>query len=98
MLELVCEDIKALAPDARLQMAERAGAPGAPEVVTAAPLPTQAADRFKKRLAMALGAPVEPTFKADPALIAGVEVAIPVHHPAPVMGLGPATDRSRARR
>ncbi|MCB9930247.1 MAG: F0F1 ATP synthase subunit delta [Alphaproteobacteria bacterium] len=44
------------------------------EIVTAAPLDEAQADRVRGLLARAAGAPVEPVFRTDPDLVAGLEV------------------------
>lgn len=77
-LDLACDDLASLPQETRLHIAERlsAGAETA-EVVTAGPLDEAAAARMSQRLAEALGAPMSPTFKVDPALLAGVEIRFP---------------------
>lgn len=78
MLERVCEDVKALDGEAKRGIAARAGAASASvEVVTATPLDPKAAQVFIKQFGQALGAPVTPSFRVDPELIAGVEVHFP---------------------
>ena len=78
LLDLVCEDIKALPADAKQHVVERIAArEGTPEVITAAALNKTAAKRFCEHLATALGAPASPVFKVDPTLLAGVEVHFP---------------------
>jgi F-type H+-transporting ATPase subunit b len=78
MLRLVCDDIERLPDEARQHIRERiAGEDHAPDVVTAASLDARAQRLLADRLAKALGAPVRPTFKVDPELLAGVEVRFP---------------------
>jgi F-type H+-transporting ATPase subunit b len=78
LLDLVCDDVESLPADSKQHIAERVAADEKTlEVVTAAVLDKQAAERFAKRLSAALGAPATPVFRVDPALIAGVEVRFP---------------------
>lgn len=77
-LDLACDDLASLPQETRRHIAERlsAGA-GTAEVVTAGPLDEAAAARVSQRLVEALGAPISPAFKVDPALLAGVEIRFP---------------------
>jgi F-type H+-transporting ATPase subunit b len=78
LLDLVCDDVKALPADAKQHIVERVAARDkTPEVITAAPLNERAAKQFSEHLAKALGAPASPVFKVDPNLLAGVEVHFP---------------------
>jgi F-type H+-transporting ATPase subunit b len=78
LLELVCDDVKALPADTRRHIVERlAASERTPEVITAAPLDQRAAKRFSEHLTTALGAPASPVFTVDPDLLAGVEVHFP---------------------
>lgn len=78
MLDRVCDDVRALPADAKQQIAARLAADKAGvEVVTAEPLDAAAESGFGARLTTALGAPADPTFRVDPALVAGLEIHFP---------------------
>jgi F-type H+-transporting ATPase subunit b len=75
LVEQICEDVRALAPDDRRRIAESIAPPSPPPIaVTAVPLDAPAQADFAARLSEALGAPVRPDWRVDPALIAGVEL------------------------
>jgi F-type H+-transporting ATPase subunit b len=76
MLDLLCHDLGALAPDARQRVAESMSVTP-PEVITARPLDAAAQADLSARLSEALGSPMSPVFHDDPALIAGVELHLP---------------------
>jgi F-type H+-transporting ATPase subunit b len=79
MHERVCDDLAALPPDARRRIAESLAPPAPPpQVVTAAPIDGAAQAGLSARLSEALGSPVNPGFRVDPALIAGVELHFPL--------------------
>lgn len=68
----ICDEVQSLSPEIRASFAT---APGeAVEVVTAAPLSTEEADRTRDALQRAFGFEVIFTFRADLALIAGIEL------------------------
>ncbi|HXQ47775.1 MAG TPA: F0F1 ATP synthase subunit delta [Caulobacteraceae bacterium] len=78
LLDLVCDDVKALPADSKKRIAERVEADKEVlEVVTATPLDKRAATRFRESLSAALGAPATPKFRVDKSLIAGVEIHFP---------------------
>jgi F-type H+-transporting ATPase subunit b len=78
LLDLVCDDVKALPADSKKHIAERVAADNRTlEVVTATPLDKPTAARFGQSLSAALGFPATPKFRVDKALIAGVEVRFP---------------------
>jgi F-type H+-transporting ATPase subunit b len=78
LLDLVCDDVKALPADSKKHIAERVAAnKNKPEVITATLLDRRAATRFAESLSAALGARATPLFRVDKALIAGVEVHFP---------------------
>lgn len=78
LLDLVCDDVKALPANSKKRIAERVAADKKVlEVVTATPLDKRTATRFGESLSAALGAPATPKFRVDKSLIAGVEVHFP---------------------
>jgi F-type H+-transporting ATPase subunit b len=78
MLDRMCEDVRALPADTKQQIAGRlTGHDATLEVVTAEALDAAAAKDFGARLSTALGAPADPSFRVDAALIAGVEIHFP---------------------
>ena len=78
MLDLLCEDVRALPEEDKTQIGERAGDRGkSVDVATAQGLSKAEQGRFVKALSAALGREVALTFKVDPDLIAGVEVRFP---------------------
>ena len=76
MLELLRQDVGALAPNVKQRIIETVAA-SPPELVMAFPLDAAAQDRLSASLSEALGAPVKPAFRVDPGLIAGVELHFP---------------------
>lgn len=71
-LEGLCREVQSLAPAAKAAFAAPAG--DAIEVVTATPLPADVSSRVRGELARAFGADLPLRFRADAALIAGIEL------------------------
>lgn len=77
-IERICQDIDALPDDVRQRIAERMTAnERPPDVVTASPLDEAAKARLADALSRVFGAPVQPVFRVDASLLAGVEVHFP---------------------
>jgi len=78
MLDRICQDVRALPAETKTHIAARLAADdGSLEVVTSSPMDAASATDFGARLREALGAEADPTFRVDPALIAGVEIHFP---------------------
>jgi F-type H+-transporting ATPase subunit b len=78
MLDLIIEDVGALPAQARRHIRDRlVDAASRCEVIVARPLSEAAALDFAARLAKPLGAQIQPSFRVDPALLAGVELHFP---------------------
>lgn len=69
----LCEQMRALPPQARAAFMQ-ASEEDDVEIVTAAPLGMEAAERVRHAVAEALGATPALVFRADPAVIAGIEL------------------------
>ena len=68
----LCDELPKLQPETRAALASSAG--GNIEVVTAAPLSREDSDRVRGAIETAFGAPLALSFRADPAIIAGIEL------------------------
>ncbi|MFT4935515.1 MAG: F-type H+-transporting ATPase subunit b [Pseudoalteromonas distincta] len=78
LLDLACEDLRALPAETKRQIAERLSTrQGSPQVVTAMPLDETAQDTVAGTLTKAFGAPLAPVFRVDANLLAGVEIHFP---------------------
>lgn len=70
----LCRQLQALSGQAQAAFASTAKESSAIEVVTAAPLSAEEADRIRGSLAQALGSNSALVFRSDPAVIAGIEL------------------------
>jgi len=73
-VQALCDQIAGLEPETR---AAFIAADGAAEVVTASPLSSEEQDQVRGALEAAFGAPLNLSFRTDPAVIAGLELNAP---------------------
>lgn len=76
-IERALERLRTLDVEARRRLIARMPSDGGPEVVTARALPGAQSAAIAERLGEIIGVPVNPIFRTEPALLAGVEVRFP---------------------